>query len=309
MKHRKLLLVILVINPIFFLNTMARANQTKKDSSVNTVEFDLCYKFTVPAKTSKIKFIVVLPRSIPNKQKVRIKYSQKPSKIFRKKGNRYAEFTFAKPKKHFTIKINIKADLFRHDLYTVQKELKKNISKGLGFKDFLKPEKYIEADHPKIKQIAKSLTGQNEMEIIENIYNYVIDNMEYDGYNKKDLGSLSAAQQKKGDCSEYSDLFVALCRVKKIPARVATGYTTKFNNTPKHAWAEVYLKEHGWVSFDPTIGDSKNPLVREKKFHSMKNIYVYFDCLRNNETLNNSHFYRYQYWGDKIEVEDSIEFK
>jgi len=309
MKNREWLFVISVVGLTFFLNTMGHGNQEKEAFIVNTVEFDLCYEFSVPGKTSRIKFAVALPRSIPGRQKIRIKYSKKPSKVFREKGNRYAEFVFIKPKKRLKLKINIQADLFRYDLYTAQKKLDKNLSKGPNFKDFLKPEKYIEADHPQIQQIAKSITALDEMDTVKSIYNYVIDNMEYEVFNKESLGAVKAGQQKKGDCTEYSDLFVALCRAKNIPARVITGYTTESDNRPEHNWVEAYLKEYGWVPFDPTLGDVKNTAARNIAFNTMRPIHIYFSNTRNDKILCNDHFWVFWRWGDEIKIKDSIKFK
>ena len=291
-----------------------RANQTKqirvKNKKIKMVKFDLCYDFFVPGKTSKIKFIVLLPRTILGRQKIfDIKYSQEPSKCFSKNRNDYAEFIFINPPKQFKVEITVKAKLFKYDLSTAIKKTRPNLDKDPNLIDFLKHERYIQNDDSQIQQIAKSITGINETNRIENTYNYVIDNMEYSGYAKDDIGAIKAIEQRKGDCSEYSDLFAALCRAKNIPARVVTGYTTEFENISKHAWAEVYLQRFGWVPFDPQRGDRKDPLVRKNKFQSMENIYVCFTHLRNDEVLNGYRYDWYYYWGDKIELKDSIKFK
>lgn len=309
MKNRELLFVISVVGIVFLLNTITHGNQEKNVSFVNTVEFDLCYEFFVPGNTSKIKFVVALPRTIPNRQEIWIEYSKKPSKVFGEKGNHYAEFVFIKPKEQFELTITIKADLFRYDLCIAQKELNTNLSKNPNFEDFLKPEKYIEVDHPQIQEIAKNIAALDEVDAVKSIYNYVIDNIEYGGFNKDALGAVKANQQKKGDCTEYSDLFVALCRANNIPARAISGYTTEFNNTPKHNWVEVYLEEYGWVPFDPTMGDVRNIAARTIAFNTMKPIYIYFSHARNDEVLYNNTFWGSWRWGDQIEIEDSIEFR
>ena len=58
----------------------------------NIVDFDLNYDFSVPGKTRRISLTVVLPETIPDRQKIlSIDYSPKPSRVFGKNGNRYAE--------------------------------------------------------------------------------------------------------------------------------------------------------------------------------------------------------------------------
>lgn len=272
----------------------------------------MCYEFSVPGKTSVIKFVALLPQTIPDRQKILdVDYSQKPSRVFSKNKNRYAEFVFVEPEKHFEVQINIKAELFRYDLSTARdKQAEETPPEDADLKDFLKQEKYIEKDHSRIQQIAENITGQNETDTVKSIYEYVIDNLEYEGPAREQLGAVTAAKCKKGDCTEYSDLFVALCRAKNIPARVATGFTVRSDDVPpRHHWSEVYLQEYGWVPFDPSWGDVQAAVIRNRTFETMSPIYIYLSHIRNDEVLHNSHFYSYTYWGDKITLENSIEFK
>jgi len=71
---------------------------------------------------------------------------------------------------------------------------------------------------------------------------------------------------KKGFCEHYAGSFVVLMRAAGIPARVVTGYQGgEFNElggyyiirqADAHAWAEVWLRERGWVRVDPTAAIS-----------------------------------------------------
>ncbi len=277
----------------------------------NTVELDLSYDLSAPPETSRIDLVVILPETIPDRQKIlSIKHSPKPSRIFRRNGNRYAEFVFVKPGRQKKVQIQIKAELFRYDLFTVKQNLGNYTYEEPGFGDFLKHEKYIEKDHSDIQQIAESIDGQTQIEIIKHIYNYVVDNMEYTAHKGKDWGAVKALQWKKGDCTEYVDLFVALCRAKDIPARFVAGYTLRFDDvSPKHNWAEVFLEDYGWIPFDPSWGDIENFLLRDRAFNRMMPIYLYLTKIRNDEVINNYHFAGYTYWGGRARVNDSIEFR
>ena len=67
---------------------------------------------------------------------------------------------------------------------------------------------------------------------------------------------------RRGYCEHYASSFVYLMRASGIPARVVTGYQGGENNpvsdyfivrqSNAHAWAEVWLKEKGWIRIDPT---------------------------------------------------------
>ncbi|MBW7990300.1 MAG: transglutaminase domain-containing protein [Planctomycetes bacterium] len=321
MELRKLSLVLLLIVSISLEDVSARSMFRQRrehqhrpqniTAQRNMVELNLSYDFSVHRETFRISFVVILPETIPGRQNILgIKYSPKPTRIFNKNGNRYAEFVFTKPDRQEKVEINIKAELFRYDLLTAREQDGKNRYEDTGLKDFLKHEKYIEKDHAEIQQIAESIDGQTQRDIVKNIYNYVIDNMEYTTHKDKDWGAVKALQLKKGDCTEYSDLFVALCRAKNIPARFAAGYTLRFDDiSPKHNWVEVFLQDYGWVPFDPSCGDVKNFILRDRAFSRMRPVYMYLNHIRNDEVINNSHFAGYKYWGDRARVKDSIEFK
>ena len=65
-------------------------------------------------------------------------------------------------------------------------------------------------------------------------------------------------KQGKGDCTEHSRLFVALCRAAGIRAREVKGlvYANYGQGGPGlywHAWAEVKVGD-AWIAVDPTFG-------------------------------------------------------
>jgi hypothetical protein len=71
----------------------------------------------------------------------------------------------------------------------------------------------------------------------------------------EERGAVWALEKGVGDCSEYSYLFVALCRAAEIPARVQAGFA--FHRVGEaledgHMWAEYYLENYGWVPVDAT---------------------------------------------------------
>ncbi len=305
MKKVKLLLFLIILSPVF----QYCATGAKQPNS-NRVEFSLYYEFKVTGKTSKIKFIMVIPKTIPGKQRIALKYSHEPARVFEENGIRYAEFIFPNPQKSFTLEIKGKATLYRYDLSRARQLDKRKLSKGPNFEDFLKHEKHFEKDDPLIAAVARKFTGKSDVYVVRRIYDFVISHMEYASYGEVTIGAVEALKQKKGDCTEYSDLFVTLCRAKGIPARTVSGYTVRYDDkTPKHNWAEVYLKEYGWVPFEPTWADEQNSNAHTEAFDQMKAKYIYFSNIRNDKLIG-KHSYSAWWWeGDKIEVERRIEFK
>jgi hypothetical protein len=276
----------------------------------NKVELYLSYDLLVLGKTTKISFVTLVPQTIPDRQTIsRINYSPKPSRIFSRNGNQYAEFVFVNPKRYVKIKIKVKAELFEYTILTAIEKGKRPPAKNAGLAEFLKQEKYIEKDDHRIQEAAKGIEGRVDLEKVLNIYDYVTDNMEYSIANKKALGAVNALMRGKGDCTEYSDLFVALCRAKNVPARVIIGYRVDRNAaSPKHNWVEVYLKEYGWVPFDPSSGDVGNASGKGRLLNTGA-VYFYYSHIRNDEVLGTFDFYECKYSGDKPIFGESIKFK
>ena len=111
----------------------------------------------------------------------------------------------------------------------------------------------------------------------------------------------------RGDCGDYSDLFVALCRAKAIPARICDGYVTRpvaKGDIPGHTWTEIYLKELGWIPIDPL-----HVFLKSTNLQEMKNHYLYMTNIRNDRHLENHHFCVYRYYGRPIVLNDSFVFK
>lgn len=74
-------------------------------------------------------------------------------------------------------------------------------------------------------------------------------------------GALVALREKSGDCGQYADLFISLCRAEGIPARFAGGWSIASTpregepgvfNVGSHAWAEFRLPDGRWAPADPS---------------------------------------------------------
>ena len=80
-------------------------------------------------------------------------------------------------------------------------------------------------------------------------------------------------ENKKGQCRDYANAYLALLRTAGIPAKRTTGWivhtggwrppagwefiigtTTTGETIASHAWTQVYLPNKGWVFVDPTAG-------------------------------------------------------
>jgi hypothetical protein len=98
------------------------------------------------------------------------------------------------------------------------------------------------------------------------IYDYVIANMTYDksgeGWGLGD--AIYACNDKKGNCTDFHSLFIAIARSRGIPARFTIGFPLGAPTTGKipgyHCWAEFYSGGQ-WVPVDASEA-WKHPQLR-----------------------------------------------
>lgn len=135
----------------------------------------------------------------------------------------------------------------------------------------LYPEKYIQSDDEKIKEIANFLNQQSgdEIDNIILIYLWIMDNVEYDYQKYKNIlnkdysdtyGAIQTLETNKGVCLDYATLFTAICRASGIKSRVIKGdYMYSNGSTEYHAWNEVYINQLDmWMKVDITLSDVSN---------------------------------------------------
>jgi hypothetical protein len=89
------------------------------------------------------------------------------------------------------------------------------------------------------------------------IYDYVFSTMRYDktgtGWGRGDV--LYACDAKKGNCTDFHSLFIAMARSQGIPARFEIGFPLPADKTSAeiagyHCWAEFFDPQHGWIPID-----------------------------------------------------------
>ncbi|NHJ48015.1 MAG: hypothetical protein FK733_09525 [Asgard group archaeon] len=122
-------------------------------------------------------------------------------------------------------------------------------------KKFLTAEPHIESNHVDIKKHAKSISSDNPIVFAEKAVKLVNSLIKYK-IQPDEYGAKYAIEKGEGDCTEFSALFVALCRAAGIPARTNAGFSF-VNNWERHATAE-FLVGGKWIPVDVTgqNGDS-----------------------------------------------------
>lgn len=142
------------------------------------------------------------------------------------------------------------------------------------YEKYTKAEELIECNDPKIVSLAHNLTDNLDdwHEKAVKIYDFVHHHVHYK-VQEEERGALWALEKGVGDCSEYSYLFVALCRAAGIPARIQAGFAFHHSSETLedgHMWAEYYLENYGWIPVDATwrLLDA----IDDKHFSSIQSI-------------------------------------
>lgn len=106
------------------------------------------------------------------------------------------------------------------------------------------------------RQASLLASDNSSLETIRNLAEWVNSHVEYDvSYWGKSKSAREVYSERRGVCVEYTHLFLAMARSLGFEARYVSGYVNVGSWQP-HAWAEVYLPGHGWLSVDPTFGEA-----------------------------------------------------
>ncbi len=124
------------------------------------------------------------------------------------------------------------------------------------FVAFLRPDRLVPIDG-EITQVSAKVgdTDAPTYQQAKAIYDYVIANMTYDksgtGWGRGD--AIYACNVKKGNCTDFHSLFIAIARSRSIPARFTIGFPLGAAPSGKipgyHCWAEFYSGGQ-WVPVD-----------------------------------------------------------
>jgi len=126
--------------------------------------------------------------------------------------------------------------------------------------DYLKytaAETWIQTDGG-VLDTARAIVGEqrNPWLQAELIYDWIIESMDFVPGGHGNLDAVATLAGRKGDCGQYSRLFVALCRSVGIPARTVTNGWLEGGF---HVFAEIMMPGHGWVPADPAVGQMLQP--------------------------------------------------
>jgi transglutaminase-like putative cysteine protease len=266
------------------------------------ISLSLHFNMHLTGENSRVELTVLVPQSIDRRQTVTdISYDPQPSEVFYEGDNYYARFIFINPTEDLDVIITGKAALFSYDLTDAMGMEKPSQEESLD--RYLISELFIEKDSPLIIEAAENIEGQDDLELVEGLFDYVVKNTYYGEYSPRESGAEMTLKRRGGTCVDFSDLLVALCRTRGIPAKTIDGLIIDRPLRGEefleqlHSWVEVYLQEYGWVPFDPTMATGGTA-----SFDQLYPIYLRVSDIRNDENLGYYwHLWSFYYLGDTVE--------
>ncbi len=222
-----------------------------------------------PDALARADVFIAIPVSAPNQaldgEPV---FRPKPDEIVEDRwGQKFARFTVQNlaPGKHLDVQMTTRATLFtvRHHIDPSLVGSLKSIPKKVRKIYLADGTKYV-IGHPSIKKHLKEALGDEKRPywMVRKISRYIGEHMKYElagGWNI----APTVIDRGTGSCSEYTFVFIAMCRAAGIPARYVGALVVRGDDASTddvfHRWAEVYLPGYGWIPADAQAADKPAP--------------------------------------------------
>ncbi len=158
-----------------------------------------------------------------------------------------------------TMTVDARTAVLRYYLFPEKAGELKEVPKDLRKQYLVDGDKY-RIDDPVIRGVVDEVVGDetNTYAIMRALYDHLLDHMHYElagGWNV----APAVLERGNGSCSEYTFVFIALCRAAGLPARYVGSVVRRYDDAAidevYHRWAEVYLPGYGWIPVDPSRGD------------------------------------------------------
>jgi transglutaminase-like putative cysteine protease len=169
----------------------------------------------------------------------------------------YAETSSAQPELHF----DVEYDVIRHERIALGLTAPRVTSVSLSSTEKqqdLQPDVLVPVTGLPADLAAKVTQGKSQpLDQARAIYDYVFTTMRYDktgtGWGHGDV--LYACDAKKGNCTDFHSLFIAMARSQGIPARFEIGFPLPPDKHSSeiagyHCWSDFWIDGRGWVPVD-----------------------------------------------------------
>ena len=243
--------------------------------------FDFHYAFTVKNLPAGKKVRVWIPAAHSDaSQEVRIVSAKGDLPLKKAREAKYGnEIYFAETGSatQAELHFDIKYDIVRHEraALTASAHVTPATLSAKERREDLQPDALVPVTGLPAELAAKVTEGKTQaLDKARAIYDYVFTTMKYDktgtGWGHGDV--LYACDAKKGNCTDFHSLFIAMARSQAIPARFEIGFPLPPDKHSAeiagyHCWSDFYVDGKGWIPVD--ISEAwKHPEKRDYFFGS-----------------------------------------
>ncbi len=254
------------------------------------VDVHICDVATIDTSNASEGYIMASYTGDVEKVKLQIKGPDGITYTYNLHGNGYEVFPLTAGDGSYSIGVyeNISGTKYSTALSTSI-----NVTITNTFGPYLYPNQYVNFNSsslPVAKAVELAYPASNEIEVVQQVYNYIIYNFTYD-YDKAanvasgylpDVDAVYKANT--GICFDYAAVMATMLRSQSIPTRLEVGYIGE----EYHAWISTYIEDIGWVNgiiefngstwklLDPTFAStSKSPknFTADNKDYTTKYVY------------------------------------
>lgn len=242
-----------------------------RESKPKTLALTLTYEFRNygPGTIQDLDVYIAVPGDLISQRLLRAPIFQpEPTAYIRDQWEQpiaHFRLTDTTATRHLLIRMEVEAELSDTEWYVYPHKVG-NLSDAPD--DVRKPylideEKYRIMD-PVIQTAVKDAVGTetNPYWMMRAIHKYIRDRLHYElagGWNV----APQVLERGNGSCSEYTFVFIAMCRAAGIPARYVGSVVVRGDDASTddvfHRWSQVYLPGYGWIHVDPQGGDKPGP--------------------------------------------------
>jgi transglutaminase-like putative cysteine protease len=100
--------------------------------------------------------------------------------------------------------------------------------------------------------------GHDQIRFLHSLMLAIGERLRFDpGATNTGASAAEALARGNGTCQDFAHVFCAAARYADVPTRYVTGYLFRADRPEQdtaHAWAEAFVRDLGWIGFDPVNG-------------------------------------------------------
>jgi len=256
---------------------------SRKNERFASVEYTHDVMNLGPGTVRDLDIYIAEPRNRDSQEIVDVSYSSEPFGFLTDRwGQRVAHFRVEnmKPGDRFVpvMRVKVKSYEVMYHIFPERVGKLEDIPEDIRQKYLVDGSKYWIND-PFIQSSVRKAVGdiRNPYWIARNIFDYIRVRMEYERVGGWNVAP-TVLERGSGSCSEYTFVYIAMCRAAGLPARYVGAVAVRGDEASLdyvyHRWVEVYLPGYGWIPVDPSRGDRAWPRDQAMSFGHLSNQFL-----------------------------------